>query len=89
MKVKGAPLGPWSWSTAVTYTVFLLEHRLLWLLIRVGQWSLESATLMAMVPVAVLVGMSLKGVTVGYKNHSDTSQIYIFVLMICASLFDN
>lgn len=61
----------------------------MWLLIRVGQWSLESATLMAIVPVAVLAGMSEKGVTVRYKNHSDTSQIYNPVLLICVSLLDN
>lgn len=63
VNVKGVLLGPWSWSTAVTYTVFLSEHRLVWLLIRVGQWSFESVTLMAIVPVAVLAGMSEKGVT--------------------------
>lgn len=39
-------------------TVFLSEHRVLAVLLRVGQWSLESATWMAMVPVAVLGGMS-------------------------------
>lgn len=61
--VKGVLFGPSSWSTAVTYTVFLSEHRLVWLLTRAGQWSLESLTLRAIVPVAVLAGMSKKGVT--------------------------
>lgn len=32
----------------------------MWLLIRVGQWSFESVTLIAIVPVAVLAGMSEK-----------------------------
>lgn len=53
MNVNGAALGLASSSKAVTYTVFLSAHRLLWVLVRVGQWSLESVTLMPMVPVAV------------------------------------
>lgn len=61
----------------------------MWLLVRVGQWSFESVTLMAIVPVAVLAGMSEKGATARYKNHSDISQIHYPVVMICASLLHN
>lgn len=60
VNVNGAALGVWSSSKAVTYTVFLSEHRLVWVVVRVGQWSLESVTLMAIVPVAVFDGMSEK-----------------------------
>lgn len=42
----------------MTNTVFLSEHRLLCAVTREGQWSLESATWMAIVPVAVFAGMS-------------------------------
>lgn len=58
VNVNGSALGVWSSSMAVTYTVFLSEHRLVWVVVRVGQRSLESVTLMAIVPVAVFDGMS-------------------------------
>lgn len=60
VNVNGSALGVWSSSMAVTYTVFLSEHRLVWVVVRVGQRSLESVTLMAIVPVAVFDGMSEK-----------------------------
>ena len=58
LNVNGAALGLASSSKPVTYTVFLSSHRLLRLVDRVGQWSLESVTWMAIVPVAVFDGMS-------------------------------
>lgn len=58
MKVNGAALGLMSSSKAVAYTVFLSEHRLVCAVAKEGQWSLESATVMAIVPVAVFAGIS-------------------------------
>lgn len=84
LKKKGAALGSASSSKAVTNTVFLSEHRLLWVLVRVGQWSLESATLMAIVPVAVLGGMSEKEICVSSAPGRETTD---FFLSVCDMIY--
>ncbi len=60
LKVNGAPLGGASSSIAVTKTASLSVQSVLTLLVKVGQWSLKSSTWMAMVPVAVFEGKSIR-----------------------------
>ncbi len=60
LKVNGDPLGGASSSTAVTKTASLSVQSVLTLLVKVGQWSLKSSTWMAMVPVAVFEGKSIR-----------------------------
>lgn len=57
---KGGPLGNASSSLAFTITASTVVHIVSMLLVKMGQWSLKSSTWMAMVPVAVLSGVSGK-----------------------------
>lgn len=72
-KVNGAALGLTSSSKAVAYTVFLSEHRLVRAVVREGQWSLESATCMAIVPVAVFAGISAGDIS-SVKRYKNTTK---------------
>lgn len=60
LKLNGAPLGGASSSTAVTKTASFSVQSVVTLLFKVGQWSLKSSTWMAMVPVAVFEGKSIR-----------------------------
>lgn len=58
MSLKNRGLASSSASKAEIFTTLVLVQALWYVLVRIGQWSFESSTVKAIVPVTVLLGTS-------------------------------